>query len=80
MEIPITITDNRDGTSTAVFPTEQREAVEQALYYRLRNQRIRERFDLLRKRMKYDDALDLLRDEFHLSRSSLEKIVSGQVD
>lgn len=77
MEIPITITDNPDGTSTAVFPTDDRVAVEQALYYRLRNQRMREQFAAFRTRMKYDDAIDLLKDRFDLGRSSIEKIVRG---
>ena len=71
----IKITDNGDGTTTLVVPTEKVAALEECLYLELRNGQIQERFAELRQRMKAEDAIDLLASEVHLSRSRIRQIV-----
>ena len=76
----LSITDNGDGTSTLVVPTEAVPALEACLSLELRNTRIQARFIALRRRMKADDAFsllqqELLREGISLGLSSLQKIV-----
>ena len=71
----LSITDNGDGTSTLVVPTEAVPALQACLFLELRNERIQARFAELKKRMKAEDAIGLLADEFHLSRSRIRQIV-----
>ena len=80
MNKAISISDNGDGTSTLVVPTDKVSVVQECLYIELRNERIKMRFIELRKRMKVDDAFSIIGQELllqgvSLSRSSLVKIV-----